>query len=458
LGEVLPPIATSAASSAPVEWRRFCYNDLVALALPSSSAGSLQVTDTVCLIDAFSPLALHQPATVHEVGELVRQAATEGQAIYPVGGRTTLHLGVPPTRPGIALATGRLTQIIDYPAHDMTITVQAGCTIAQLQTILAGEKQRLPIDVPHADRATVGGILATNTSGPRRYGCGTLRDYVIGISVVNDEGHEVKAGGRVVKNVAGYDMCKLYVGSLGTLGIITQVTFKLRPLPSEHALFAFLCPPDELSPALTQLHGTATRPVCIELLSPAATQALAPRLPFTHGQGWTIVVGFEDNADALQWQVQQLIKELGGRYDISGAIGACADGLWQALVAVAPTADGELWFKAGVLASTVAEFCVHAEQLAPQVQLFVHAGNGIVIGHVPGDLTRQQAVALVQGLRDRAAKARGYVVVTSCRPQWKDAIFVWGPPRGDWPVMRAVKEKLDPRRLFNPGRFVDSGP
>jgi glycolate oxidase FAD binding subunit len=422
---------------------------------PSSSAGTLQVTDTVCLIDAFSPLALHQPATVHEVGELVRQAATDGQAIYPVGGRTTLHLGLPPTRPGIALATGGLTQVIDYPARDMTITVQAGLAIAQLQAILAGEKQRLPIDVAHADQATVGGILATNTSGPRRYGCGTLRDYVIGINVVNDEGQEVRAGGRVVKNVAGYDMCKLYVGSLGTLGIITQVTFKLRPLPAEHALFAFVCPPDELGAALAQLHETGTRPVCIELLNPVATQALAGRLPFANGLGWTIVVGFEDNVDALQWQVQQLFKEMGSRYDICGAIGACADGLWQALVGAAVAADDGFWFKAGVLASKVAEFCVHAQELAPQVQLFVHAGNGIVIGNVQGDLTRQRALAIVQGLRQHAATARGHVVVTRCRQEWKDASFVWGPPRGDWAVMRAVKEKLDPRRLFNPGRSVD---
>src|SRR5207302_5553522 len=121
----------------------------------------------------------------------------------------------------------------DYPARDMTITVQAGITLAQLQTILAGEKQRLPVDVPRADRATLGGTLATNPSGPRRYGFGTWRDYVIGISVINDEGHEVKAGGRVVKNVAGYDRCKLYISSIGTLGTIRQVARKLKPRPEE---------------------------------------------------------------------------------------------------------------------------------------------------------------------------------------------------------------------------------
>jgi glycolate oxidase FAD binding subunit len=402
----------------------------------------LHVTDTVCLIDTFSAVALYQPGTVHEVGEVVRHAAAQGHAIYPVGGGTMLHLGLPPTRPGIVLATSQLKQIIDYPARDMTITVQAGLTIAQLQALLATENQRLPIDVPHADRATVGGILATNTSGPRRYGLGTLRDYVIGISVVNDEGKEVKAGGRVVKNVAGYDMCKLYVGALGTLGVITQVTFKLRPLPAEHALFAFSCPAGELDAALTQLHGTRTRPVCIDLLNPAAAQSLGLR------RDWTVVAAFEDNLDALKWQVKQVITELGCRYGLLGAIGYCADGLWRALV---HGAGGGLCFKAGVLPAQVAQFCLHAEQQVPDVRLQAHAGNGVVLGHLPDDLSRDNAVLVIRKLREQA----GHVTVTRCAAAWKDTEFVWGPPRGDRMVMRAIKEKLDPRNLFNPGRFID---
>ncbi len=162
------------------------------------------MTDAVNSPDA--NLAMHQPATVADIGEVVRQAAESGLAIYPAGGQTQWDLGLPPTHRGILVDTRRLDQVIDYPARDMTITVQAGMTVARLQTLLATESQRLPIDVPCAEQATLGGILATNVSGPRRFGCGTLRDYVIGISVVNDEGHEVKAGGRVVKNVAGYDM------------------------------------------------------------------------------------------------------------------------------------------------------------------------------------------------------------------------------------------------------------
>src|SRR5437867_2329182 len=150
-----------------------------------------------CLINEFKPRSVIQAQSVIEIGEVVRKATADGSAIFPLGGRTMLHLGLPPTREGIGVDLRNLNQVIDYPARDMTITVQAGITIAQLQGTLAVENQRLPIDVPLAEQATLGGTIATNVSGPRRYGFGTLRDYVIGISVINDEGQEIKAGGRV---------------------------------------------------------------------------------------------------------------------------------------------------------------------------------------------------------------------------------------------------------------------
>src|SRR5262249_52416341 len=155
---------------------------------------------------------------------VVRQAAAEGRALYPLGGRTQLDLGLPPTAPGYGVELRRLDAGIDYPARDMTVTVGARLPPSRPQALLAPQNQRPPRGGPRPDRATLGGALATNASGPRRYGAGTLRDYVIGISTVNDEGHQTKAGGRVVKNVAGYDLCKLHVGALGSLGIITQVT------------------------------------------------------------------------------------------------------------------------------------------------------------------------------------------------------------------------------------------
>jgi glycolate oxidase FAD binding subunit len=387
---------------------------------------------------------------VGEVGDLIRQAAAHQQAVFPAGGQTSWDLGLPPSRPGILLDTRRLYQVIDYPARDMTITVQAGLTVARLQKILAAENLRLPIDVPHADRATVGGIVAANVSGPRRYAYGTLRDYVIGISVVNDEGHEIKAGGRVVKNVAGYDLCKLYVGSLGTLGVITQVTFKLRPRAEQQALFAFPCPSVDLAAALELLHATRTRPVCVELLNAAAVEAPAKKLHARWPAQWTLVVGFEDNADGLKWQVQQLVEELGGRFSISGALGCCADPVWHDLVEFHGAADGVWAFKAGVPPAQVGAFCVDAARLLEPLRLQVHAANGIAVGQC-----LKGTADAVQAVRDLATAAGGHLVVTRSPPAWKTPELIWGPPRGDADLMRAVKEKLDPRGIFNPGRLVN---
>jgi glycolate oxidase FAD binding subunit len=409
-----------------------------------------------CLLDAFGPLPLVEPASAGDLADIIRLARSEGEALYPVGGSTALGLGLPPSLPGKAVGSRQLCRVIDYPARDMTITVQAGIRVADLQKLLATENQRLPIDVPQADRATLGGILATNTSGPRRYGFGTLRDYVIGISVVNDEGHEVKAGGRVVKNVAGYDLCKLYVGSLGTLGIITQVTLKLRPRPEDQVLLIVASPEGNLDALLDQLHHTDTRPVVVDLLNGAAVGALnrhpgvaLPEAP------WVALVGFEDNYPAVKWQMYQLVKELRLTSGLEARAGATAEPLLQALIAFPASLEAGLTFKAALLPSVTGAFCREAAALPERLLLQAHAGNGIVIGHAAPDLTKERAAAMLKKLRALAAAAQGHVTILRCPGAWKDAAFVWGPPRGDVWMMRKVKEQLDPRRLFNPGRFVD---
>src|SRR5262249_11079312 len=174
-----------------------------------------------------------------------------------------------------------------------------------------GEGPRLPVDVPQPERATLGGAVAVNVSGPRRLGFGTLRDYVIGISTINDEGQQTKAGGRVVKNVAGYDLCKLHVGALGTLGIISQVTLKLRPLPESKALVTFGCETAALDRLLDQLHQTRTRPICLDVLNSTAVRAIVRTTGLNLPDApWVIVIGFEDNCDAVSWQVRQLLQEI----------------------------------------------------------------------------------------------------------------------------------------------------
>jgi len=410
-----------------------------------------------CSIDDFGPLPVATPQSVAELGDLVRQATADNQALYPIGGRTMLSLGLPPTRPGSAVDVTALHNVIDYPARDMTITLQAGITLARLQDILRTENQRLPVDVPLPQQATLGGALATNASGPRRYGFGTWRDYVIGIQAVNDEGQEFKAGGRVVKNVAGYDLCKLLIGSLGTLGIITQVTLKLKPLPEEQAVILLGCEDAALAELLEQLHRSRTRPVCLDVLNAKAAGEVRER----HGLAlpeapWICAVGFEDNRAAVGWQVQQLIHEVSasGSVSLDARMGPAAEPVWRALAEFPLGPEARLTFKANLLPSTVAAFCRQAAALPEAPLLQAHAGNGIVIGHVQADLTLEHARAMLEKLH-RWAKP-GNIIVPRCPATWKTALPIWGRARGDWWLMREIKNQFDPRRLFNPGRFVDS--
>ena len=315
------------------------------------------------------------------------------------------------------------------------------------------ENLRLPIDVPQADRATLGGILAANTSGPRRHGYGTLRDYVIGISARNDEGNEFKAGGRVVKNVAGYDLCKLLVGSLGTLGIITQVTLKLRPLPEEQAFITLGCESANLEAMLTSLHGSQTRPVSLDLVNQLAAQTVFAQANIAVPDApWIVLIGYEGNADAVNWQVQQLVKEVATQCKLVARVSFTAQPLWDALIEFAAWPQARVTFKANLLPSAVASFCQSAEQ---GFALCAHAGNGIVHGFWPGDLTKEHAASMLTAWRERATKGQGGVIVPRCPPEWKSTLSVWGPPPSDAWLMRDVKAKFDPKRIFNPGRFID---
>ncbi len=407
-----------------------------------------------CTIDAFGPLPVVRPASAAELGEVVRQADAAGQAVYPVGGRTMLDVGLPPSRPGLAVDLRGLREVIDYPARDMTITVQAGLTVATLQALLDSEGQRLPVDVPRPERATVGGALAVNVSGPRRLGAGTLRDYVLGMTVVNDEGRETHSGGRVVKNVAGYDLAKLHVGALGTLGVITQVTLKVLPRPETQALLTFGCAADALGGLLDHLHETRTRPMCLDVLNAPAAAVVRQRpgvqLP---ERPWVLVVGFEDSEAAVNWQIQQLIKELtaAGVGSVEALAGASTGPLWQALTELT-LPDAPLSIKAGVLPGKTAAWLGAAAALPDGLVLHAHAGSGVAHAHAPEDLTQARAAAMLKGLAAEAAAAGGDLTLPRCPPAWKPHLPVWGRPRNDAWLVRRVKEQLDPRRLFNPGR------
>jgi len=407
--------------------------------------GAGPLGDGLCAIEV-----LH-PNSVDEVCQAVRIQVEAGRAVYPQGGRTALEYGRPPGRPGSALDVTALNRVIDYPHADMTITIEAGATVSALRAALVEHHQRLLIDVPQADRATLGGVFATNASGPRRFGLGRPRDQVIGVSFVTSDGVAVKGGGRVVKNVAGYDFPKLLTGSMGTLGVITQLTLKVRPLPEASAL-AWIRIDDvrRIDDRLATFGASSIRPVAIELLNPSASRAVLGAAGI-QADSWTLMIGLEGASESVDWQVDRLAHDLDSPH-IEVVRDAGAESLWSALIEFQAGEPGPFGCVANLRPSGVAAFVADLDSSRWAVQ--AHAGNGIVRMQAIGEWTEEQAARAIDGRRAAAVRDGGNLIVVRCPTAWKDRLRVWGEPRPDWALARRVKQALDPRGLMNPGRFV----
>jgi len=415
--------------------------------------------------NAYSPLPLvevAQPGDPAAVAELVQRAHRAGTPLYPIGGGTNLGYGVRPTEPGLGLSLAGLKRIVDYPARDLTITVQAGLTIAALAKRLAGEGQRLPVDVPHPEQATVGGIVAASPIGPRHYRWGTIRDYVIGLSAVDGLGTCFSAGGRVVKNAAGYDLCRLLTGSLGTLGVITQVTLMVKPLPETSALLA--CDVSGFDAAENLLAGlvhTKVQPSAIELVAGSAWKEDSLLGPLSDSRSVRLVVGLEGTLAEVEWMVHQLQEE----WRRAGAVstvtlrGLRADPVWDRLAEFPWQAQGangaaRLVVQIHVLPGCVVDAVRSVLETDPGASVLAHAGGGVIQARL--DLKPEAAPAVLKGrLRPALARSGGSLVVLR-QPEGAGLSreAVWGPPRPTHPVMQAIKDQFDPKGILNRGRFV----
>ncbi len=395
------------------------------------------------------------PANQDELVAAVDGAYRSQTPIYPIGGGTSLDYGLAPKKPGIGLSLAGLNRVIDYPARDMTITVEAGITMADLARTLDREHQWLPIEPPAAQQATLGGVVATAWCGPRRYGWGTVRDYVIGISAVDGRGMSFKGGGRVVKNVAGYDFCKLLTGSFGTLGVITQLTLKIRPQPASSAILA--CPLASWESAQRLLAGlvnSATSPSAIELVTgPAWSQVLGVG-PAHVG---CLLVGLDGSAAEVRWMADQLAAEFrtAGGASIERIDAAAAGALWDQLREFPAQPTAPLVIKASVRASATVDLVRLIHQIDPQASVQAHAGSGIVIARFAEFPPAEVSRSLIGRLQPAAvAGGGGVVVLSSVYAADLTRQAVWGGARDATEWMVKVKHQFDPQGLLNPGRFL----
>ncbi len=391
------------------------------------------------------PAHVLRPQSPEEALDVVRENV--GKALVPWGGGTRQSLGYPPERYDAALVTAHLDKITEYEPADLTITAQAGVTLAALQAVLAKHGQCLPLDIARPETQTLGGVIAARANSLRRFSSGSVRDLLLGVSVINSRGEIVKGGGKVVKNVAGYDLPKLYCGSLGTLGLITEATFKVAPLPEASATVALPLDADHNSEdVLDHLLGSELLPSFLSLLSPLAASAVLPHAE----DAQYVLAGFDGDAEAVAWQGETLGA---GCLDDASAFEA------RAALRDFSLLDAPLTAEFHVLSSQVGAFSRMLEWTARRhnfrAEVASDAALGLMTAHfapLPGTADWHVFYA---DLKDKADRCGGSFVITRMPDILRMAdVPVWSPLLRDFGLMARLKETLDPARMWNPGRFV----
>jgi len=403
-------------------------------------------------LEALAAARQERPSTLAEATEALQRADRDRERILFLGGGTELTLGAPPDGVEVLLSTERLERIVEYAPLDQIVAVEAGVRLASLQDVLARSGQMLALDSPWAGRATLGGLVATNAFGPRRTRYGSIRDLIIGISMVRADGTEARAGGKVVKNVAGFDLPKLMVGSLGTLGFISTVTFRLHPRPETERTVLF---PD--------LDADAVRQVALALrqaqLEPGAVAALVHEggddLGVRFDGRFELGVRFEGFEAGVRQQAMKLLDLATGQRWRAESIGAeTARAFWARHDDARESSAG---FRAKLAAqpmdlervANAAIGSLFAALEVPRCVCYPTLGLAFVAGEVR---IAGQVAAAVSAARE--AVPEGSVVIHAAPPEVRAAVDVWGPPPAALPLMRAVKQRLDPARRLAPGRFV----
>lgn len=423
--------------------------------------------------DGVTPAVVVSPANENEVAEILQLASAQDYIVVAHGGGSKQAIGATPARVDILLKTGRMNKLLHYDAGDLTLSVGAGMTIAEVQAVLAKNQQFLPLDPMLSERATIGGVLATNANGPMRVGFGGLRDYCIGVNFVTGDGKIAKGGGKVVKNVAGYDLMKLMIGSMGTLGVITSANFKVFPLPKKTTTFVLDFA--DLNSAIVQrdrVIASPLAPMCLELVSPHAHEYLtgksdvrdpdhyAPQQGIKRSEAYTLMVR-AGGSDAV---LARYRKELGEF--ISREVSAAEEPrIWHQLSdfehAIAARHRNCLILNIGVAPRDVHAAYEAAEQCAVEHNL-LSASIGratvgsLVFAFVPLGVDPPNAMQfanVASSLRGRLPRG-SVATAVRCPLESKERFDLWGGSANDMALMSAVREAMDPRKILNRGRFV----
>ena len=412
-------------------------------------------------IDGLIPEIALFPQSVEQVSEIMMLASKESLRVMPVGAGTKTALGNKPQRVDIVVSTNNLNQIVEHAASDLVATTQTGVSLKNLQAHLNKQNQFLALDPPRVEKgATIGGVIATNDSGPERLRYGTLREFLIGIKVVQADGKVFKGGSKVVKNVAGYDLPKLYVGSLGTLGIIVEATFRLYPVPeySETCLASFSSLSDCHDTVMTLLSSDLVL-TSLEVLNPELT-ALLSRNNLDLEQGnYTLVIGIKNVQKAVKDQISN-VKAICDQKSSKGSIinGEGELSFWEDIRNFPwKFAENErIICKASTLVTDVPKLLDNISTLSRDnsinAYVSVRAGNGVSAIAFEGE--ESNLLNSLQALSSFVSLLGGHLIVQEASSGIKSEIDVWGDIGSGKQVMKKIKNNFDPDNILNPGRYI----
>jgi glycolate oxidase FAD binding subunit len=400
-------------------------------------------------VDGCQPAWVARPRSLEEAARVLALAHDEGLAVLPRGSGSALGLGAPPARADLVLDLGRLDAILEYSPDDLTVTVQAGVTAGALAATLAARRQTLPVDPPGWGRRTLGGIAATAASGPLRLRYGTVRDLLLGVRFIQADGVSTWGGAKVVKSVTGYDVPKLLVGSLGTLGVIVELTLRLHPLPETEATSLLLLPsPEAAQEAVGRIVDSTLQPNRLEWLDSGALAACG--LPAAPAALAISVGSVESAVRAQQGMIVAAATAAGARVETVGPA------FWRTYDRTLAEAGGTV-LRIGTLTSRLtATLGAIRGALGVETSFAVTACAPLGVlrvaidGGEPARLYRA-----IEQLRGFVADDEGSVVIERGPLALRTGLDPWGSvPAGALDLMRTLKQEFDPGRSLNPGRFV----
>lgn len=419
-------------------------------------------------IGPLRPAAVAKPAETAEIREVIRFAVAEKLALIPCGGCTKLAIGAEPDQYDFALDLSRMNRVLAYDPQDLTLGVEPGVRVADLLRVLGEQKQFLPLLVPFAEHATVGGVVASNSSSPLRHAYGGVRDFCLGMEFVTGEGVVSKSGGRVVKNVTGYDLHKLLIGSLGTLAVITRINFRTFPiLPVQRTFLASFSGPGPAFAFSQGLAESALAPQAVEVFDPGAARLAAEGAVRLEPQSWSVAVTAAGKAAVVDRYARDLTKM--ASVTQASSFDSLTDSEQEYVLDAArdfprlalDAAPSALIFRIGILPSAMPVLYSGLRKVAVQNDLdlaSIARVSGVVFAAIFPKQTEVTSASLEKAARETFELCNTPEIAASATLEWapeevKRATGIWGPPRKDFELMRRIKAIFDPSGILSPGRL-----